>query len=166
MTQNLETKLNQEFFKQDPETVAKQLLGRDLVRIFGTEREVRGRILEVSAWQGTYGEHTKHKFDDYEPGTVSVSCKYGKHLIDITCGNGTSCVTLINGEYEFGGEKVKVNGPGNFSKALQVDKSFDGIDITVGPYLRVEGTAVDESLVKKRNKKKVPPNCVGFFYIK
>lgn len=165
MNQNkLERIVSRDFFKQEPISVARQLLGRQIVRNFNS-CEIRGRILEVSAWQGTYGEHVKPKFDDFLPGYLSVSMKYGKNLMDITVGNGKSCITLIDGEFEFDGELYRPGGPGNLSRALNVDSSFDGLDLTTSPVLYLEGSPVNPEEIRMRQKKNVPPNCQGYFYI-
>ncbi|MBT4539639.1 hypothetical protein HOI26_01100 [Candidatus Woesearchaeota archaeon] len=155
-----------EYFTQSAETVACGLLGRNLVRTFENGTTLGGRIVEVSAWQGLSGDHTPHKFDEYTPGTVSVSTKHGKRLTDITCDDGHSCVTLVAAEYVFDDTKKVAQGPGNLSKALQITPDFDGYDIINGRDLRIEGGAVDSIEVKKRNKSNVPSNCQGFFYIK
>ncbi len=151
----------EELFSQEPEVAAQQLLGREIVRDFHGSK-VRGIITEVSAWKGTYGEHTKHKFDKYKPGALSVSKKYGKTLMDLTVGDGGSCLTLIAGRFEDG----HVQGPGNLSKKLLVDEVFDGYDLLKGEKLWIEGSPVDGSLVKMRKRSKVPPNCRGYYYIK
>jgi DNA-3-methyladenine glycosylase len=159
-------KLAQDFFKQDAATVAKQLLGKKIIRKFDNGAEVEGRITEVSAWEGTYGDQQKHKFDEYEQGTLSVSCKFGKYLMDITCGNGRSCVTLINGEFDFDGNKTEVEGPGNFSKALNITPVFDGYLLNSNDSLKISGDSATPEEVKQRNKSNVPPNCRGYYFVK
>ncbi|MBT4397523.1 hypothetical protein HOD38_04605, partial [archaeon] len=83
-----------ELFEHDPVTVARELLGRDLVRVFGSRRDVRGKITEVKAW----GEHPTRElqFTEYPSGVISVS-QYGKNfMIDIGVNGGAGCVTLVN----------------------------------------------------------------------
>lgn len=152
----------EEFFEQEAELVAQQLLGRELVRRFGRGHEVRGRILEVSAWVGGFGD----RFSGYTPGMVAISTRYGKHLVDLVCGERNSCVTLINAEYEFGGQTVRAGGPGNLSRALQIGLDFEGYNILTGRELRIEGESVNPSLILKRNRQNVPANCQGYFYIR
>ncbi len=153
-------------FRKKPENAAKGLLGRKLVRTFQNKAIIEGRILEVSAWQGTSGDHIVYKFPDYPIGTLSVSCRYGKYLADITVGNGNSCITLVAAEIDLDGTKFKVQGPGNLSEALRIEPDFDGYDIIKGKELRIIGQPVDKSLVRKRNLSNAPNNCVGFYYIR
>ena len=168
MTQkSLEGKINRKFFRQNPKTVARKLLGRELVRIFPNNSEVRGRILEVSAWQGISGDNIDQKFPEYKPGVVSVSPRRGWYLTDITCGNGNACVTLVSAEYDFEGELVKVGSPGKLSEALGINPDgFDGYDLISGNSLRVEGSPVNPKLVMQRQKSNLPANCRGFFYVR
>ena len=161
---SLEKITDKEFFNRGPVTVAKDLIGKEIVRYFnGTE--VRGRILGVSAWQGTVSDN--QKFADYEPGTMSVSNRRGHYLLDITVGaRGNACVTITDAEFYFDDTKVKLNGPGKICKALQIDPSLDGEVMTKNKYLAIEGASVPDSKIYIRPKKKVPENCKGFFYTK
>ena len=162
---NLEARITRDFFKKDAVTVAQHLLGREIVRYFPNNTEARGRILEVSAWEGTYGQRPQ-KFPDYKQGVVSVSCKRGRYMIDITCGDKDSCVTLLRAEFEIDGRKYHADGTSKLVSILQVTPdAFDGYDIVEGSAIKIEG-APGEITVYTRNKGNVPKNCRGFHYTK
>jgi len=162
---NLENRVTRDFFRKDSLTVAQNLLGRDIVRYFPNNTETRGRILEVSAWEGTYGQRPQ-KFPDYKQGVVSVSCKFGKYMIDVTCGDKGSCVTLLKAEFDIDGRKYTADGPSKLASILQVTPdAFDGYDLVEGSAIKIEG-APGEIMVYTRNKSNVPKNCRGFHYTK
>ncbi len=160
-----ENHLDKSFFARDPEIVAKELLGTYIIRVVRADRILRGRICEVAAYEGRAKK--THDVVDYPAGTLGVSTKYGKHLIDIATGkrDDSSCVTLIGALFECDSELIQ--GPGNLSKVLEVDRQYDGSPIN-GQDLWIEKDPhykPTEVEVKKRDKSGLPENCRGYFYI-
>ena len=159
--------LQEEFFARNSESVAKDLLGRTLVRERKRKKDLYASIREISAYEGQSSSMTKGVL--YTPGTLIVSTKYGRNLLDISTQKigDSSCITLISaivGERGEEGELVK--GPGNLTKALEIDKdSFDGWLLTLSP-LWIGGQTIENDRVIKRNKSNMPSNCVGYFYFK
>jgi DNA-3-methyladenine glycosylase len=162
---SIDTKLGRDFFAKPAVDVAYGLLGREIVRRFnGTD--VKGVIVEVSAWEGT----TPSSSDGmrYAPGTIGVSTKFGKHLLDIATElkDVSSCVTLIAAEFDWNGKKQVVQGPGLVTAALKIDRSFDQQKIYENPNVYIIGGHMPAQDVLKRDKKGVPANCKGYFYLK
>ncbi|MBT3985236.1 hypothetical protein HOE91_02980 [archaeon] len=158
-----------ELFEHDPVTVARELLGRDLVRVFGSRRDVRGKITEVKAW----GEHPTRElqFTEYPSGVISVS-QYGKNfMIDIGVNGGAGCVTLVNAFFPDFGRSV--GSAGRLAKALEIDTAFTGYDLFqrvsleggLDATLRIEGSPYGGTILEK-GWSRAPVNWQGTFYFK
>lgn len=160
----LEQKLGQEFYARAPQYVAQELLGRQIVRLFD-KGEVRGIIKEVSAWDGQTNSASEGMTN--APGIISVSTKFGKNLMDIATGveGSYSCITIVAAEFDWLGNGHTLQGPGNVTQALKIDRSFDGTPIFNNNLVYIVGEKIEPQDVKTRNKKNVPSNCQGFFYI-
>lgn len=159
------TKLDESFFTVDAKTVAKFLLGTYLVRVFPNDSRTVGMIQEVAAYEG----ETKTSSDGMlcAPGTLSVSTKFGKNLIDIATGKSgeSSCVTLISALFNWGNNKQLVQGPGNLSRALGVDKTYNGRSVD-GRDFWIEIRDIYGGEILERKKSNLPSNCRGIFYIR
>ena len=153
------------FFARGSESVAKDLLGRTLVR--EGEKDIIASIREVAAWEGD-AMASRYKGILNAPGTIFIPIQYGKSILGLATDKiGTpSCVTLISAIVGNGEEEELVQGTGNLSKALEIDKdSFDGLPLRLSP-LWIGGQSIDSDRIIKRNKPKVPGNCLGYFYFK
>jgi len=108
-------------------------------------------------------EDSTAKTAKYAPGHIGISTKFGNNLIDIATSAEyrASCITLIALETP----KKTIQGPGNVSKYLQINRDFDDTPID-HPSLWIGGESVEESRVIKRTKSNVPENCRGYFYFK
>jgi 3-methyladenine DNA glycosylase Mpg len=165
MTKTMDQILGRDFYARSSVEVARAMLGREIVRRF-KDTEVRGYVMEVSAWEG----HTKTSSDGllYAPGTIGVSTKFGNHLLDIaTEAYGVhSCVTLIAAQFHWGNRTQLVDSPGKVARALRVDRTLDGLKIFENDTgLSIVGGRIPEQDIKKREKKNLPANCKGYFYI-
>ena len=139
---------DREFFRQDALTLAPALLGKILVRHMPDGSEIRLRITETEAYCGI--EDTAchaHKVKTarsemlwHDGGTIYVYLCYGMHnLMNIVSGHeGDPQAVLIRccEGYE---------GPGKLTKALCIDRSFNGGDILTcdGLYLEDDGAQVN-----------------------
>lgn len=161
----LEDKLPMDFFMQNPDEVAKGILGMEIVRILPNGKEVRGRIQEVAAYRGE--EESVSDVAYYGPGIIGVSTKFGKRLIDIgTEYEGrSSCVTLISASFQWGRNRQLVQGPGNLAKALKVDRSYDGTPILCND-LWIDPSTPQVEEIRVRELSNMPENCLGYFYIR
>ncbi len=143
--------LPRDFYERDTVKVAKDLLGKRLVRVKGRNR-MEGRIVEVEAYRGL-DDPASHAFRGPtprnapmfgEPGHAYIYFTYGNHYcLNITTQEvGTPGAVLIRaiqpleGLREMRRLRPKVldsnltNGPGKLTKALGIDKSLNEIDMT------------------------------------
>jgi DNA-3-methyladenine glycosylase len=151
---DIQERLTRDFFIRDTQQVAKELLGKYLVR--KTKKVVMiGKIVEVEAYLGpndkashSYNykktERTKVMFE--KPGTIYVYLIYGMYycLNVITEPEGIPTAVLIRQLFPVGGielmvenRKIKVgknfknlvDGPGKLCMALNITKDeFNGLD--------------------------------------
>jgi DNA-3-methyladenine glycosylase len=147
--------LTSSFYARDTVRVAPDLLGKDLVRTMGRRRMV-GRIVEVEAYRGT-DDPASHAFRGLtprnapmygEPGHAYIYFTYGNHYcLNITTQKvGEPGAVLLRAIQPVAGlglmkrfrpgvpDMELTSGPGKLTKALCIDKSLNGQDMTVaGP---------------------------------
>jgi len=147
--------LSKEFYARETVRVAKNLLGKLLVRVKGRAR-MTGRIVEVEAYRGS-DDPASHAFHGLtprnapmfgEPGHAYIYFTYGNHYcLNITTQKkGTPGAVLIRAIEPLEGisvmkrlrpvvsELALTNGPGKLTKALGIDKSLNQVDMTkAGP---------------------------------
>ncbi|HEY4475110.1 MAG TPA: DNA-3-methyladenine glycosylase [Candidatus Paceibacterota bacterium] len=149
-------KLGRKFFMQPSLTVAKQLLGKIIVRKVG-QRLIAGKIVETEAYPGPYDKashafqmkRTKRNEAEYrEGGYIYIYLVYGMYWqLNISTGKEgyPECVLIralepisnlsAKGGSASGGKNQisnlkTTNGPGKLCKWLKLDKSFYGEDVT------------------------------------
>ncbi|MGA3291552.1 MAG: DNA-3-methyladenine glycosylase [Candidatus Microgenomates bacterium] len=156
-------RLNRKFFSRNAKVVAKDLLGKKLIRILPTGDQLSGIITETEAYLGVKdkachsfgGKKTKRNEVMYgEPGLVYVYFTYGMHwmLNIVTSKKGDPQAVLIRG-------LDTVTGPARLTKYLQIDKSFYGEDLTESKKIRIEGTGIKSKDLKI---KKLPRVGIGY----
>jgi len=119
--------LRPEFFDRPTPTVAKDLLGKFLVRKVGTG-EVALMITETEAYHGfkdqashaSRGQTPRNMPMFSEPSTIYVYFTYGIHwMLNIVCGKkGYPSAVLVRGAGD-------IIGPARLTKALGIDKSLN-----------------------------------------
>jgi 3-methyladenine DNA glycosylase Mpg len=158
------TKLTSYAFRKDSETVAQEILGNEIVRVFQNKQVIRGYITAVAPHVG------KTKASDSgitrKAGTINVGrAKFGHTLVDITTEKEgvPACVTIRGIAFD---DDTRVDGPGNVTKALHIDNTLDGLDID-NSYLFIterKDPAYDPSNVRgPLDWKTRPRNCPGYF---
>jgi DNA-3-methyladenine glycosylase len=143
--------LSREFYARETVLVAKDLLGKQLVRVMGRVR-MTGRVVEVEAYRGS-DDPASHAFRGFtprnapmfgEPGHAYIYFTYGNHYcLNITTQErGTPGAVLIRAIEPLQGTSVMrrlrpnvpelalTNGPGKLTKALGIDKSLNEVDMT------------------------------------
>jgi DNA-3-methyladenine glycosylase len=143
--------LSKEFYARETVAVANDILGKLLVRIKGKTR-MAGRIVEVEAYRGS-GDPASHAFRGPtprnlpmfgEPGHAYIYFTYGNHYcLNVTAHvGGIPGAVLIRAIEPVDGVSVMrrlrpnvpalalTSGPGKLTKALGIDKSLNGIDMT------------------------------------
>jgi DNA-3-methyladenine glycosylase len=151
--------LRRGFYARGTVQVAKELLGKDLVRMWRGVRLV-GRIVEVEAYRGR-DDPASHAFRGKtrrnapmfgEPGHAYVYFTYGNHycLNVTTQREGSPAAALIRALEPTRGlsamrrlrpnvpDAELTNGPGKLTKALAIDKALNEIDMTCRGALFIE----------------------------
>ncbi len=134
-------RLDAAFFEQDVLVVARELLGKTLVRHFEDGRIERFTIVETEAYRGeedgachaNKGRTIRTEVMYHAGGKVYVYLIYGMYwMLNIVTGN-EDCpqAVLIRG--------VKgVSGPGRLGKCLELNKSFYGESLLTSKRLWIE----------------------------
>ena len=144
--------LTQDFYSRDSLTVARELLGKVLVRKY-SDKTLTGRIVEAEAYKGAddpashahRGRTPRNTVMFGRPGIAYVYFTYGNHhcLNVVTEGEGVPGAVLIRALEPLGGRSVMrmnrgvddphnlLSGPGKLTKALQITRELNGLDLTV-----------------------------------
>ncbi len=132
-------RLKRKFFTQPTLKVAKELLGKILVRIYRGKR-LSGKIVEVEAYIGPrdkashayLGRRTKRNLAEFlVGGHIYIYLVYGMYwqLNISTEEEGKPACILIRALEPREGITKTTNGPGKLCRALKLDKSFYGEDL-------------------------------------
>ena len=166
--------LPRRFFVRSPEAVARDLLGRYLVRETRSERLVV-RLVETEAYLGatdpaahTYrGRRTPRVASMYlGGGHAYVYFTYGlHHCLNVVCGEvGSGTAVLLRGGdavegearmrahrgLRAGGKRTWIaRGPARLCQALRVDRRLDGVSILTGELRLCEGEPVADEQVER-----------------
>lgn len=156
-------RLQRIFFERPADIVAKDLLGKKIVRILPGGENLEGIIRETEAYLGisdkashSYGgRRTKRNEVMYGPaGHIYIYFTYGMHwlLNFITGEKDNPQGVLIRGT-------DTVSGPGRVTRYLQLDKDFYGEDLTKSKRIWVEDIGLK---IKENQIKKTPRIGVGY----
>lgn len=138
---NKENRLSAAFFQRDTVTVARELLGKVLVRVFPDGRVRRYRITETEAYCGPYdlachaskGRTARTEVMFNAGGRVYVYLIYGMYwmLNFVTGPENEPAAVLIRGMEGF-------SGPGRLGRELHLDRSFYGENLETSQRLWLE----------------------------
>jgi len=142
--------LPREFYERDPETVAKELLGKRLIRDLG-KKLLEGIIVETEAYYGLHDPASRayHGIRNYnkpmwkEPGRSFVYNVHKYWMFNIVAHkpNNIGAVLIRAIEPTKGIEIIKknrpakklsdlTNGPGKLTIALKINKNLNGVPVT------------------------------------
>jgi DNA-3-methyladenine glycosylase len=167
-------KLQKAFYKREVTVVARNLLGKILVKNDG-KYSLAGKIVEVEAYHGDFDE-AAHSFKGRskrteimfkEGGYLYVYFTYGAHFCCnvVTGKDGQGTAVLIRAveplvninkmiKNRFGrklkSEKEILNltsGPGKVCEAFKIDKSFSGIDLLGDQIFILENKKVNQKFI-------------------
>lgn len=133
---------DREFFRRDVLCVAPDLVGLILVRRLPDGTLLRARITETEAYRGAqdtachacHGRTKRTEVLYHDGGTIYVYLCYGMHwMLNIVTGHVDEPQAVLIRACADG-----ANGPGKLTKRLQIDKVFNGGDITACPELWIE----------------------------
>lgn len=147
-------KLKREFFNRNTVVVAKDLLGKFLVRKIG-KRVIAARIIETEAYHGikdlashaSRGRTPRTEVMFGPPGHAYIYLIYGMyHCMNISTGPKDFPAAVLIRALEYPG----AHGPGRLCRALNINCSLNEIDVTKSKELWLEdrGTVVPRSAVK------------------
>ncbi len=147
---NKSTRLTASFFGRDTVTVARELLGKVLVRVFPDGEQRRYRITETEAYCGPHdlachackGRTARTEVMFKAGGHVYVYLIYGMYwmLNFVTGPEGEASAVLIRGLEGF-------SGPGRLGRELALDRSFYGENLETSPLLWLEDAPPLQSIV-------------------
>ncbi|MDH4186384.1 MAG: DNA-3-methyladenine glycosylase, partial [Nitrospira sp.] len=136
--------LSRAYFDHPAVTVARSLIGKYLVRVI-EGRCLAGKIVEVEAYVGpedkachaSKGRTARTEVMFGSGGVAYVYLIYGMYhcLNVVTEREGVPCAVLIRA-IELEGELI--DGPGRLCRALQIDRSLNRADLTIGELLWFE----------------------------
>jgi len=164
--------LQRHFFRRPSDQVARDLLGRYLIRELGGRRLVL-RLVETEAYLGpddraahTWGGRRTERVRSMYlgGGRAYVYAIYGLHCcLNVVCGEegSGSAVLLRAGEAVEGAERMRelralarppragelAGGPGRLCQALAVDRRLDGVSLLAGELRLTAGEPVADSEV-------------------
>lgn len=134
-------KISQDFFQRDTLTVARELLGKVLVRNY-QGRIIKAKIVETEAYIGEeddacharHGRTSRNEVMWGEAGHLYVYLCMGLHnlLNIVTEEKDKPAAVLIRKIEPLSGKdkNLKSYGPGNLTRYLKIDRSLNGVDIT------------------------------------
>lgn len=155
------------FFRRDPVTVARALLGQRLVRVLADGTRLTGIIVETEAYLGirdraahTFGGRRTPRNESMwrDGGTAYVYFTYGMHycMNVVTQTQGTPTAVLLRAMMPVEGLEVMrrhrklerrpdkaaarllCSGPARLCQALQIDRRLDGADLVTSETLFIE----------------------------
>ena len=172
-------KLPQSFYDRRTVRVARDLLGKHLVHIVGGDTRM-GRIVEVEAYLGEHdlASHTSQKRKKNSAsvmfGPAGFAYVYQIHqsfcLNVVTEGEGKGAAVLIRSLEPVAGLDKPTHGPGRLCKAMGIDRTHNGHDLTSDNLFIAEKSGNDGFKIVNRPRINVPyaekwKNSLLRFYI-
>ncbi len=179
--------LKQNFYKHDTLTVAKDLLGKFVVRKIGGKKMV-GKIVEVEAYCGprdlashaSRGKTERTKIMFGHPGFAYVYMIYGMYYCFniVTESHGYPAAVLIRAVESVNDRNHRenrrnvinhipaTNGPGKFCKAFRIDKKMNGVDICRNRARPVPPLWIEDRGMKIKKADIVAAKRIGVEYAK
>lgn len=149
--------LTTDFFNRPTLAVARELIGKYLVREVDGRREAY-LIIETEAYDGfadkashaSRGKTPRNEPMFGAPGTTYVYFTYGMHwMLNIVCGEKEyPAAVLIRG---LASDESNLKGPARLTKALKIDKTLNGQKLgkKSGLWIEDRGTVVPAKNIKK-----------------
>jgi DNA-3-methyladenine glycosylase len=151
-------RLRREFYRRKTLDVGRDLLGRMLCRRIRPGEVLRGRIVEVEAYDGpedrashAHRGRTPRNAPMFEAGGAAYVYRiYGvHHCLNVVTGDvGYPAAVLIRAT-EPPADGTTASGPGRVCRAFRVDGALDGCSLAGKDLWLEEGTAVREADVRR-----------------
>ncbi len=163
-------KLPRSFYARETLAVAKELIGLHLVRVGQHGRQV-GRIVEVEAYKGpqdlaahsSRGRTQRTEVMFGPPGHAYVYLIYGfwNCLNVVTAAHGVPHAVLIRGLEPVTGITNTTHGPGLLCRALDIDRTLNGMDLTGGTLWIEQPVAEDYRAPKVAHSTRIGVDYAG-----
>jgi DNA-3-methyladenine glycosylase len=150
--------LRRDFYARDTETVAPDLLGKNLVHR-GMDGERIGRIVEVEAYLGPHdaashssrGVTPRNRVMFGPPGHAYVYLIYGIHhcVNVVTEPEGHGAAVLLRALEPVAGVDGRACGPGLLCRAMGIDRRQNGSDLCTGPLFIAESASAPFSIIRR-----------------
>ena len=137
------------FYDRDAESVARDLLGKLLVRRVVRRKRV-GRIVETEAYLGPHdlaahsarGRTARTEVMFGPPGHAYVYLIYGMHhCLNVVTGPGShASAVLVRALEPISNLELSASGPGRLCRALDIDRQWNGHDLSQGGLVVAEPT--------------------------
>jgi DNA-3-methyladenine glycosylase len=140
------------FYDRDAESVARDLLGKLLIRRIDRLRRIGriGRIVETEAYLGPHdlaahsarGRTARTEVMFGQPGHAYVYMIYGMHhCLNVVTGPGDhASAVLLRALEPVSNLDTSASGPGRLCRALDIDRRLNGHDLTTGELVLAEPT--------------------------
>lgn len=152
-------KLPRGFYDRNTLTVAKELLGKELVHISnGVERI--GKIVEVEAYLGSHDlaahsckgltKRTQVMFGP--PGHAYIYLIYGMYycMNVVTEAEGNASAVLLRAVEPIKNINKRTQGPGLLCKAMEIDKRLNAHDLLSNDFFIASSTSINRFTIIKR----------------
>ena len=153
-------KLNEKFFERDSEEVAKELLGKKLVRL-NNGKLLEGIISETGAFLGESRDKQNGDGMYNAAGKIYMMPYRGLNFLNVgTDSRGIPSVVHISGLLL---PDKTIYGPGKLTKELLIDSKFDNRSIN-GQELWIEDMGLSCGYSIKRQG--LAKNCIAYYQMK
>jgi len=149
------------FYRRDTRVVARDLLGRLICRRLSGGKVLRGRLVEVEAYDGptdrashAYRGLTRRNTPMFEAGGIAyVYLIYGMHncLNVVTGDEGYPAAVLLRAA-ESPAPDLSASGPGRLTRAFQIDRKSDGERFTGSDLWLEPGEPITDSAVRQTRR--------------
>ena len=140
------------FYDRDAESVARDLLGKLVVRLIESRQQI-GRIVETEAYLGPHdlaahsarGRTARTEVMFGPPGHAYVYFIYGMHhCLNFVTGPGDhASAVLLRALEPVKNIDTSASGPGRLCRALDIDRRLNGHDLTTGELVLAEPAELD-----------------------
>lgn len=151
-------KLDRDFYRGEPITVAQRLLGAHLVHVHEGVRRA-GRIVEVEAYLGPHdraahsskGVTARTRVMFGEAGHAYVYMIYGMHFcMNVVTEGGTGSAVLLRALEPTENLSGRTQGPALLCQAMGIDRRHNGVDLLGGElYVERDEAAAPLRIVKR-----------------
>ncbi len=151
-------RLPRTFYARPVLEVARDLLGRTLCRVRSDASTLRGRIVEVEAYDGPHDlachasrGRTKRTSPMFERGGIAyVYLVYGMHhCVNVVTGDAGYPAAVLIRATEPPDESLRTSGPGRLTRAFDIDRSLDGASLSGRELWLEAGDPIPDAAVRR-----------------